>query len=211
MKNFKSLKFFGLFLVALLATSIANAQNTTLFVSTLSRGSRGIEVTNVQRCLVVQGFLHVSPTGYFGFMTEQAVREFQVAHAVVSSGTPQTTGYGRVGPRTLAVLNATCENMGKEAPAKTTGANSVPSSGDVKASVKLTATKDAFNAYTISWISEGMATCSSNDFYINDALVSTSGSVNITTNKQTTYTINCLRQNGSIDNSMSASVVVNGN
>lgn len=44
-------------------------------------------------------------TGYFGPLTLKAVQRFQTKYGIVSSGSPSTTGYGRVGPRTRAKLN----------------------------------------------------------------------------------------------------------
>lgn len=44
-------------------------------------------------------------TTYFGLLTEQAVQRFQKKYGIVSSGSPSTTGYGFVGPRTRAELN----------------------------------------------------------------------------------------------------------
>lgn len=44
-------------------------------------------------------------TGYFGAYTAEAVQKFQINQGIVLEGTPETTGYGRVGPRTLARLN----------------------------------------------------------------------------------------------------------
>lgn len=48
----------------------------------------------------LQQYLGISPTGYFGPVTEQAVQQWQSGHGVVSSGSPDTTGYGFVGPQT---------------------------------------------------------------------------------------------------------------
>lgn len=45
-------------------------------------------------------------TTFFGAMTEAAVQKFQAKYGIVSSGTPATTGYGAVGPKTRAKLNA---------------------------------------------------------------------------------------------------------
>lgn len=54
----------------------------------------------------LQQFLGVSPTtGYFGPLTLQAVQNWQSSHGIVSSGTPDTTGYGFVGPRTIAAMS----------------------------------------------------------------------------------------------------------
>ena len=44
-------------------------------------------------------------TGYYGPATERAIQRFQTQHAIVSSGSPATTGYGSVGPSTRAQLN----------------------------------------------------------------------------------------------------------
>lgn len=43
-------------------------------------------------------------TNYFGSLTEAAVQKFQAKHGIASSGTPETTGYGRVGPQTREKL-----------------------------------------------------------------------------------------------------------
>jgi hypothetical protein len=53
----------------------------------------------------LQQFLGVSPTGYFGPLTEQAVQQYQSNNGIVSSGSPDTTGYGFVGPQTRAALS----------------------------------------------------------------------------------------------------------
>ncbi|HEY4489282.1 MAG TPA: N-acetylmuramoyl-L-alanine amidase [Candidatus Paceibacterota bacterium] len=47
-------------------------------------------------------------TGYFGPATLRAVQAFQKKNSIVSSGTPETTGYGAVGPRTAKVLMTLC-------------------------------------------------------------------------------------------------------
>ncbi|OYV83493.1 MAG: hypothetical protein B7X04_04015, partial [Parcubacteria group bacterium 21-54-25] len=44
-------------------------------------------------------------TGYYGPLTAQAVERFQQKYGIVTGGTPQTTGYGRVGPQTLAKIH----------------------------------------------------------------------------------------------------------
>ncbi len=59
-------------------------------------GSRGSQVITLQTVLIQQGYMQGSPTGYFGFVTFKAVKKFQKAHDIPS------TGY--VGPRTRTVL-----------------------------------------------------------------------------------------------------------
>ncbi|MBI5644622.1 peptidoglycan-binding protein [Candidatus Kaiserbacteria bacterium] len=43
-------------------------------------------------------------TGFYGPATVRAVQRWQSGKGIVTSGTPETTGYGAVGPRTLALI-----------------------------------------------------------------------------------------------------------
>ena len=90
-------------------------------VRTLSKGMSGADVTTLQTFLIAQGFLSATATGYFGPLTEAAVRRYQAAQNIVSSGTPATTGYGAVGPRTRAAIRNTAPSS--------TAAGIPPSSG----------------------------------------------------------------------------------
>jgi peptidoglycan hydrolase-like protein with peptidoglycan-binding domain len=64
------------------ATSLS-AENTNTcsgavnLTGELTVGSRGSEVTQLQQFLVVQGYLTVAPTGYFGPLTEAACPPFR--------------------------------------------------------------------------------------------------------------------------------------
>lgn len=77
---------------------IANAQ-TSAITSQLSLGSRGTEVTKLQTFLATDSTVYPSGlvTGYFGSLTEQAVRNFQTKYGIAA--------VGRVGPITLAKIN----------------------------------------------------------------------------------------------------------
>ncbi len=77
------------------------------FVSRLQRGSRGLTVKALQEFLQTLGFFSqdVTPTEYFGPITEKSVQKFQCEFEIVCSGTAGTTGYGIVGPKTRAALN----------------------------------------------------------------------------------------------------------
>ncbi len=68
----------------------------------LSLGASGAAVTALQSFLRAQGYLSSAPTGYFGPLTERAVQGFQCDQNIVCSGTPATTGFGSVGPKTRA-------------------------------------------------------------------------------------------------------------
>lgn len=76
---------------------------------TLMLGVRGEDVRELQRYLIAAQLLEGgNATGYFGLLTENAVKRFQSTEGVVSSGDARTTGYGAVGPKTRAVILARC-------------------------------------------------------------------------------------------------------
>ncbi len=74
----------------------------------LDFGSRGQEVIDLQTYLSTNINWYPSGlvTGYFGSLTQGGVQKFQTSEGIVSSGTPASTGYGRVGPTTMSHLNA---------------------------------------------------------------------------------------------------------
>lgn len=74
---------------------------------TLRLGSRGSDVSRLQQFLVSANLLSGdSVTGYFGPLTQAAVQKWQASHSIVSSGSPDTTGWGVVGPKTRAAITA---------------------------------------------------------------------------------------------------------
>jgi len=79
-------------------------------VAPLHPGSSGIAVSQLQSFLARTPSL--SPqglvTGYSGSLTVAAVQAFQSKSGIAASGTPATTGYGLVGPRTAAAIQAQC-------------------------------------------------------------------------------------------------------
>lgn len=78
-----------------------NTASTTLttfiFLKDLKFGDRGGDVTELQKILIIQGFLGGEATGYFGAMTRTALIKWQVAN-----GLP---GTGFFGPMSRAKLN----------------------------------------------------------------------------------------------------------
>lgn len=85
---------------------------------TLSFGSRGTDVVSLQRFLIARGLLSPdSATGYFGRATEKAVQEWQSRNGIVSSGTPDSTGFGVVGKRTREALRGIASSLGMHAQA----------------------------------------------------------------------------------------------
>lgn len=67
----------------------------------LARGSVGDDVKQLQQYLIAQGFLAAgNDTGYFGALTEAAVKQWQSAHGIEPLGI--------VGPKTRAAITASC-------------------------------------------------------------------------------------------------------
>ena len=85
---------------------VASGSEGLVFIGrNLSRGSLGSDVELLQRALHARGYYPEAIfSGYYGPLTEEAVKRFQQAERIVSSGTPSTTGYGAVGPKTRQVL-----------------------------------------------------------------------------------------------------------
>ena len=71
----------------------------------LTVGSRGGDVTLLQNFFINQGFLaQGNNTGYFGPLTQQALKDYQCARQIVCTGSPSSTGWGVVGPKTRSSL-----------------------------------------------------------------------------------------------------------
>ena len=74
------------------------------FLRALALGSTGDDVSSLQTFLARDPSVYPEGrvTGYYGRLTETAVKNFQEKYGIASSGIP---GYGRVGPKTRAKLN----------------------------------------------------------------------------------------------------------
>jgi len=87
---------------------------------TLERGSQGDDVLSLQEFLRDQSQYTGELGGYFGELTESAVRTYQTAHGIITSGTRETTGFGVVGPRTRLSITTFCSTAQRTVPATTT-------------------------------------------------------------------------------------------
>ncbi len=88
-------------------TQTTNSASTKKITTRLELKSKGDQVLWLQQVLIAQGLLSAdSATGYFGPLTEAAVKKFQKTYNIVSSGTPVSTGYGAVGPTTRNLVNS---------------------------------------------------------------------------------------------------------
>jgi Putative peptidoglycan binding domain len=97
---------------ALAASTTSSAPSPCPVLShNLLPGSSGTDVRSLQRFLTwaYSNFFQAYVTGYFGPITESAVKQWQREHGIVSSGTPVSTGWGAVGPRTRAAIAAACD------------------------------------------------------------------------------------------------------
>jgi len=89
------------FVAVLFAFAVANAQTVTL-----GPGDSGAEVSELQTFLAADTTVYPEGlvTGYYGSLTTAAVQRYQCKYGIVCSGSVATTGYGRVGPATLAKI-----------------------------------------------------------------------------------------------------------
>lgn len=73
----------------------------------LTLGTKGDDVSALQQFLTQTGdYTYPEVTGYYGPVTQAAVERYQARNNIISSGSPSTTGYGSVGPKTRAALVA---------------------------------------------------------------------------------------------------------
>lgn len=99
------MRHFVLYIV-LLAVCITPNYTSAFFDRPLFRGTSGEDVSLLQTILRDHGFYNYPTiTGNFGIVTERALQAFQSDQNIVNSGTPETTGYGRLGPVTRNALN----------------------------------------------------------------------------------------------------------
>ena len=91
-------------------TNAAPQSNCPLISRALGLGSSGDDVERLQQFFAQDSSIYPERlvTGYFGLLTQAAVQRWQARHGIVSSGTPSSTGYGRVGPRTATALGTIC-------------------------------------------------------------------------------------------------------
>lgn len=94
----------------------------------LKKGTTGADVTRLQQFLALDPAIYPNAqiTGYYGALTEAAVKRFQCKNKLVCDGTPESTGYGVTGPRTAALLALQCSN--------TVGGTSASPSGFIRVS-----------------------------------------------------------------------------
>ena len=104
------------------------------FTRNLYLGVKGEDVKELQSFLRSTGdFKYPEITGYYGAVTEDAVKKYQARNGIVSSGTAATTGYGVVGAVTRSYIIGSSGNDGilSQAP-PSFGNSTIPPSVDDK-------------------------------------------------------------------------------
>jgi len=77
------------------------------FTASMYYGARGAQVTRLQNFLLDREYLTgTAATGFYGKMTERAVKQFQCEYGIVCGGSPSATGWGLVGAKTRKALNS---------------------------------------------------------------------------------------------------------
>ena len=92
------------------ATTTATSTCKTLMFPVITRqlsiGMTGNDVILLQKILALEKLFTTSSTsGTYGPQTTVAVSSFQKKNNIVMSGTPETTGFGNVGPKTRSFIN----------------------------------------------------------------------------------------------------------
>src|SRR3989344_5050988 len=86
-------------------TTIPTTDSPINFTRNLTIGSRGTDVTELQELLRGQGLLNAEPTGYFGTLTKEAVRDFQRTRGISDTGYVGTLTRGALTNLNLANSN----------------------------------------------------------------------------------------------------------
>lgn len=208
-------------------TNPTSASCTAPITSRLTYGDRNAQVLVLQKFLASIDLLDEENTsGYFGPLTRAAVQKFQVNNSIVSSGTPETTGYGLVGPKTAQAINTMCGYSNEQVAAATATASSVSSATNTTTGtttttttnsstfVKLSSTQLTPTSVRLNWTSGGVTSCSSNDFYVDNTIASTSGNTTVNVSKTTTYSILCVKSTGTVSDHLTVTVedgqIING-
>jgi len=122
-----------------------------VFNQTLKPGMTHADVKRLQELLNSDPDTRIADSGvgslgnetdYYGSLTTKAVQKFQAKHGVVSSGSPDTTGYGLVGPATRQALILA---FAGGVPAPSTSPTPVPSVPSAPATVSALFTGPLYN------------------------------------------------------------------
>lgn len=95
------------------APSVIAVSVSPVFTRTFNVGASSNDIKRLQQILNSDPTTKIAVSGagspgketnYFGSLTRAALQKFQCKHNIVCSGTPKTTGYGNLGPKTRAKI-----------------------------------------------------------------------------------------------------------
>lgn len=179
MKKLKFLLNLSFLLISFLfITSSANAASYPELCSVLNRtigfGEVGIDVRRLQVVLGQEGISYINSTGYFGPVTQGAVRIFQQRNGIRQTGA--------VGPITLARMRATwCQAEGNFG-----GGTNYNTSVYGPVEVSIAPISSTNLSVTIGWNSKNAASCR-----INNEQVEPNGQRTYTLTGETNFTVAC--------------------
>jgi len=145
------------------------------------------EVSTLQDFLQSQGYLNSEPTGYFGLLTFQAVKNFQNANGISPTGyvgpitRAKIASMNNCGTATITPVSPTPVQSSISAPTVYLGANPTTIVSDGKP-----------GTITLYWSSTNATSCG-----FERQVLPTSGSMTVLLSSTTTYTISCTGPGGS--------------
>ena len=87
-------------------TSLPPKNNIRIITHSLHKSLRDSDVSILQSFLIDKGYLALGNiTGYYGVLTQEAVKKFQLKSGIISSPSSQSKEYGMVGEITLSTIN----------------------------------------------------------------------------------------------------------
>ncbi len=92
--------------IAALQNNATTSSSCPTFSQNLTLGSTGSDVSNLQNFLASEGYFSAETTGYYGFVTAEAVGKFQLASSILSSS--DDSAYGIFGPQTRTAATNAC-------------------------------------------------------------------------------------------------------
>lgn len=98
-----------------------------LIARALLSGSQGDDVKDLQEFLAEEGYFdRGNISAYFGPLTQSALKKWQAAQGIISSGDTTTTGWGAVGPRTKEFILKRCGGLKEDRPMPPFGISTSP-------------------------------------------------------------------------------------
>lgn len=157
----------------------------------LSVGSSGSAVTELQQKLAALGFFKETPTGYFGTLTRAALIAYQASNNLEQ--------VGFVGPRTRALLDATPVTSSLVSGDSSIIVNNSATSPSLTFRVDKRSAP-AGSAIRLTWSSKNATDCTAGNGW--SGIKKTSGSETLVLSAESTYALVCTGAGGSVSKSV---------